>query len=142
MYSNFVNVPKKFEQNKMCYINTQLIMKALSQECFARLPVAQSFFKGGVPAKPIKKQEDTQTKIERLKWCSLQEGEAVLEGIAALQEFDKAVLRKVIDQINVYGEGRSKVVWKSEDMFGVEKNQQEEQWKACADACDFAGFGV
>lgn len=51
----------------------------------------------------------------------MQEGEAVLEGIAALQEFDKAVLRKVIDQINVYGEGRSKVVWKSEDMFGVEK---------------------
>lgn len=37
----------------------------------------------------------------------------------ALQEFDKAVLRKAIDRIRVYGEGRIEVVWKAEDMFSV-----------------------
>ena len=42
----------------------------------------------------------------------------MLEGIAALREFDKGVLRKGIERIRVFGEGRIEVVWKSGDMFG------------------------
>ncbi len=69
-----------------------------------------------------RESEDAEAKIESLKGCSSQEGEAVLEGIAVLQEFDKAVLRKAIDRIKVYGEGHIEVVWKAGDMFGAEKN--------------------
>ena len=56
--------------------------------------------------------------LQRLKGCGSQEGEAVLEGIAALREFDKGVLRKGIERIRVFGEGRIEVVWKGGDMFG------------------------
>ena len=42
----------------------------------------------------------------------------MLEGIAALREFDKEVLRKGIERIRVFGEGRIEVVWKGGDMFG------------------------
>ena len=58
--------------------------------------------------------------IERLKGCGSREGEAVLEGIAALREFDKGVLRKGIERIRVFGEGRIEVVWKAGDMFSLE----------------------
>ena len=43
-----------------------------------------------------------------------------LEGIAALREFDKGVLRKEIGWIRVFGEGRIEVVWKAGDMFSLE----------------------
>lgn len=69
-----------------------------------------------------REREEAEDKMEALKVCGSQEGEAVLEGIAALQEFDKAVLRKAIDRIRVYGEGRIEVVWKAEDMFGSGEN--------------------
>lgn len=59
-----------------------------------------------------------QDGIERLKGCGSRDGEAVLEGIAALREFDKGVLRKGIERIRVFGEGRIEVVWKCGDMFG------------------------
>lgn len=50
----------------------------------------------------------------------IQERETVLEGIVALREFDKGVLRKGIERIRVFGEGRIEVVWKAGDMFGLE----------------------
>jgi len=62
--------------------------------------------------------EEAEDRIEGLKGCGSQEGEAVLEGIAALREFDKGVLRKGIERIRVFGEGRIEVVWKGGDMFG------------------------
>lgn len=68
-----------------------------------------------------REREEAEDKMEALKGCGSQEGEAVLERIVALQEFDKAVLRKAIDRIRVYGEGRIEVVWKAGDMFGSEE---------------------
>ena len=65
-----------------------------------------------------KEMGETEDGIERLKGCGSQEGEAVLEGIAALREFDKGVLRKGIERIRVFGEGQIEVVWKGGDMFG------------------------
>ena len=62
--------------------------------------------------------EEAEDRIEGLKRCGSQEGEAALEGIAALREFDKGVLRKGIERIRVFGEGRIEVIWKSGDMFG------------------------
>ncbi len=67
--------------------------------------------------------EEAEGRIERLKGCGSQEGETVLEGITALREFDKGVLRKGIERIRVFGEGRIEVVWKAGDMFGGEKIQ-------------------
>ncbi len=65
-----------------------------------------------------KEMGETEDGIERLKGCGSQEGEAVLEGIAALREFDKGVLRKGIERIRVFGEGQIEAVWKGGDMFG------------------------
>lgn len=65
-----------------------------------------------------KEMGEAEDGIERLKGCGSQEGEAVLEGIAVLLEFDKGVLRKGIERIRVFGEGRIEVIWKSGDMFG------------------------
>ena len=45
----------------------------------------------GVRVEEIGKVED---RIERMEGCGSQEGGAALEGIAALREFDKEVLRK------------------------------------------------
>lgn len=67
--------------------------------------------------------EEAEGRIERLKGCGSQEGETVLEGITALREFDKGVLRKGIERIKVFGKGRIEVVWKAGDMFGGEKIQ-------------------
>lgn len=67
-----------------------------------------------------RKWGEAEDGIERLKGCGSREGEAVLEGIAALREFDKGVLRKGIERIRVFGEGRIEVVWKAGDMFGLE----------------------
>lgn len=67
-----------------------------------------------------KEMGEAEDGIERLKGCGSQEVEAVLEGIAALREFDKGVLRKGIERIRVFGEGRIEVVWKGGDMFGGE----------------------
>lgn len=65
-----------------------------------------------------KEMGEAEDGIERLKGCGSREGEAVLEGIAALREFDKGVLRKGIERIRVFGEGQIEVVWKAGDMFG------------------------
>lgn len=64
-----------------------------------------------------KEMGEVEDGIGRLKGCGSQEGEAALEGIAALREFDKGVLRKGIERIRVFGEGRIEVVWKGGDMF-------------------------
>lgn len=65
-----------------------------------------------------KEMGEAEDGIERLKGCGSRDGETVLEGIAALREFDKGVLRKGIERIRVFGEGRIEVVWKGGDMFG------------------------
>lgn len=57
-----------------------------------------------------KEMGEAEDRIERLKRCHSQEGEAVLEGIAALREFDKGVLRKGIERIRVFGDGQIEVV--------------------------------
>lgn len=67
-----------------------------------------------------KEMGEAEDGIERLKGCGSREGEAVLEGIAALREFDKGVLQKGIEKIRVFGEGRIEVVWKAGDMFSLE----------------------
>lgn len=67
-----------------------------------------------------KEMGEAEDGIERLKGCGSRDGETVLEGIAALREFDKGVLRKGIERIRVFGEGRIEVVWKAGDMFITE----------------------
>lgn len=65
-----------------------------------------------------KEMGEVEDGIERLKGCGSQEGESALDGIVALREFDKGVLRKGIERIRVFGEGQIEVVWKAGDMFG------------------------
>jgi chromosome segregation ATPase len=45
------------------------------------------------------------------------EKQTVLNEIAALQDFDKEVLHKIVDTVNVYGGGRIEIIWRMDDIF-------------------------
>ena len=69
--------------------------------------------------------------MERLAEEAEEQGEAAgrkeesLADIAALHDFDKAVLSGVIDRVYVYGPDRVEIVWKTDDIFYQEDLPEE-----------------
>lgn len=59
---------------------------------------------------------ESEEKVGNIKGTGFGEEDSLNE-IAALQGFDKAVLRKAIDRIKVFGDGRIEVIWKADDTF-------------------------
>ena len=69
---------------------------------------------------------ENQIAVAKKKCEEATEKEIEVNEIAALQDFDKMQLSKIIEKVFIYGPGRMEITWKMDDIFCQEEKTQTE----------------